>query len=70
MALVYSKQFLIDAFVWRYKDVLEKDTPDSRVHYINMVDAFYDKVGKDKFRVWCSLDADEIKRYKASKICA
>ena len=70
MALAYTKTFLVDAFLWRYNDVLEKDTVPDRNRYVTMVRDFYDKVGKDKFRVWCSLDADEIKRYKASKICA
>ena len=66
MALAYTKTFLVDAFLWRYEDVLEKDTDSDRNHYITMVNDFYDKVGKDRFRVWCSLDADEIKRYKAA----
>lgn len=60
----YSKQFLIDAFIWRYAEVLAKDTKEQVDTYIKMVTNFYDKVGKDKFRVWCSLDAAEIKRYK------
>jgi len=67
MALAYTKSFLVDAFLWRYGDVLAQDTEDERNVYIKMIDAFYDKVGKDKFRIWCSLDADEIKRYKAAK---
>jgi len=67
MALAYTKTFLVDAFLWRYNDVLEKDSDSDRICYINMVNDFYDKVGKDKFRIWCSLDADEIKRYKAAK---
>lgn len=60
----YTKEFLIDAFVWRYMDVLEKDTKEQFDNYVKMVTDFYDKVGRDKFRVWCSLDAAEIKKFK------
>jgi hypothetical protein len=60
----YSKQFLIDAFVWRYMEVLEKDTCEQLDKYIEMVTNFYDKVGKDKFRVWCSLDAEAILNFR------
>ena len=66
MALAYTKSFLVDAFLWRYTDALVKDTAEEIASYVKMVNDFYDKVGKDKFRVWCSLDADEIKRYKAA----
>lgn len=55
------------AFLDRYADVLEKDTPAERTKYVEMIDTFYDKVGKDKFRVWASLDADALKVYKAKK---
>ena len=30
-----------------------------------MADRFYDEVGRDKFRTYCSLDADAIKRFKS-----
>ena len=60
----YTKEFLIDAFVWRYMEVLEKDTKEQFDKYVKMVTDFYDKVGRDKFRVWCSLDAAEIKKFK------
>jgi hypothetical protein len=60
----YSKEFLIDAFIDRYAEVLMQDTKEQLDKYIKMVTDFYDKVGKDKFRVWCSLDADRIKEFK------
>lgn len=60
----YTKEFLMDAFIWRYTEVLEKDTKENADKYIQMISDFYDRVGKDKFRVWCSLDADEIKNFK------
>ena len=64
MAVAYTKPFLVDAFVSRYKEVLEKDTPEEFAKYLKMVNDFYDQVGKDKFRVWCSLDAEAIKKFK------
>lgn len=60
----YAKEFLMDAFIWRYTEVLEKDSKEEADKYIKMVSDFYDKVGRDKFRVWCSLDADEIRNFK------
>lgn len=60
----YTKEFLMDAFIWRYTEVLEKDSKEEADKYIKMVSDFYDKVGRDKFRVWCSLDADEIRKFK------
>jgi hypothetical protein len=62
--MIYSKQFLIDAFIWRYSEVLLKDTCEELDKYVNMVTTFYDKVGKDKFRVWCSLDSDTIQKFR------
>lgn len=60
----YTKEFLVSAFLWRYQEALEKDTKEEAEKYIKMVTDFYDKVGKEKFRVWCSLDAAEIKKFK------
>lgn len=62
----YSKQFLIDAFMSRYVgcslisieklEALEQLASD-----------FYDRVGRDKFRTYASLDADAIRLYKQSQ---
>ncbi len=60
----YSKQFLVDAFLSRFKyyklpiENLEK-----------MANEHYDRVGKDTFRTHCSLDAAAIKDYKATGFC-
>ena len=61
----YTKQFLIDAFMSRYVgcslisieklEALEQLASD-----------FYDRVGRDAFRVYASLDADAIRVYKSS----
>ena len=65
----YTKEFLIDAFLWRYADVLLKYSKEQLEAYVKMVTDFYDEVGRDKFRVWCSLDADEIKKFRLATGC-
>ena len=57
----YTKEFLIDAFMSRY---LALDDIDRLVRLEEMASSFYDEVGKDTFRVYASLDADAIKKYK------
>jgi hypothetical protein len=56
----YSKEFLIDAFVSRYEplglEAVEKQ-------YV-LASRFYDTVTKEKFRSYCSLDAETIAEYK------
>lgn len=56
----YNKDFLVSAFLSRYYS-LETEKFESLE---NMANDFYDEVGKDKFRVYCSLDADAIKKFK------
>lgn len=65
--MTYTKPFLIEAFLSRYTEVLAKDTAEQSAKYVKMLSDFYDSVGKEKFRVWASLDADAIKVFKASK---
>lgn len=61
----YTKEFLIDAFMSRYI----KCTLISIEQLENMekmaID-LYDRVGRDKFRTYASLDAEAIKLYKES----
>lgn len=57
----YTKEFLIDAFLHRYKD--SKPSYDLRA----LAEQCYDSVGKDKFRAYASLDAEAIRQYKAAK---
>lgn len=61
----YTKEFLVSAFLSRYVTLPE----DKFESLATMADSFYDKVGRDKFRVYCSLDADAIKTYKNSDLC-
>ena len=55
----YTKEFLVDAYVSRYKGV-SVDVSQLR----DLAVRHYDKVGKDQFRVAASLDAAEIKKFK------
>lgn len=59
----YSKQFLIDAFLSRYIHCT-LITIEQLEAMEAMAKKFYDEVGRDKFRVYASLDAEAIKLYK------
>lgn len=56
----YTKEFLVAAFLDRYVSLDTQKFGDLE----KMANTFYDDVGRDKFRVYCSLDADAIKKYK------
>lgn len=60
MATAYTRDFLIDAFLSRYYSLSEEKFAELEI----MANKFYDQVGKDKFRVYCSLDAEALKKYK------
>lgn len=62
--MVYTKEFLVDAFLWRYANVLLARTSQQLDDFVNMTNTFYDKVGKNAFRVACALDASEIKKFR------
>lgn len=56
----YTREFLISAFLSRYVEL----PTDDFMRLADMADNFFDEVGRDKFRVYCSLDADAIRVYK------
>lgn len=56
----YSREFLVDAFVSRYKVLGTVVENTQKV----LAEQLYDKVGKDKFRVYASLDAEALKKFK------
>lgn len=61
----YSRDFLIDAFMSRYiKCTLI--SIESLVHLEQMANDLYDRVGRDSFRSYASLDAEAIRVYKNS----
>lgn len=61
----YSRDFLIDAFMSRYvKSTLI--TIEQLVNLEQMANDLYDRVGRDGFRSYASLDADALRVYKNS----
>lgn len=60
----YTKDFLIDAFLWRYTEILLKYTAEHLDEFVKMITDFYDKVGKEQFRVSCTLDAVTIRNFR------
>ena len=61
----YTKEFLIDAFMSRYM-ACQLISVESLEHLEKLATDLYDRVGRDKFRTYASLDADAIKQYKAT----
>lgn len=64
MAQSYSKEFLVAAYLHKFLPVC---TIEQLLELEHNADKFYDKVGRDKFRQYASLDADAIKQYKNEK---
>lgn len=60
----YSKEFLVDAFLYRYTDVLLQKSKKELDEYVEMIYNYYSTVSKDKFREACSLDADALQKFK------
>ena len=61
----YTKDFLVDAFMSRYI-ACQLISVDKLERLEKLAIDLYDRIGKDKFRVYASLDADAIKQYKES----
>jgi hypothetical protein len=59
----YTREFLIDAFVSRYECLGPELAQKQRV----LAEKTWDLMSKEKFRQYCSLDAEAIKLYKQSK---
>jgi hypothetical protein len=60
MAVAYTKEFLVNAYLSRYVKVVGVRLPALRT----LAENHYDAVGKDKFRVSASLDADALKKFR------
>ena len=56
----YTKEFLVDAYLSRYEQVIGVKLPALK----QMAEQHYDAVGKDSFRVSASLDAEALKKFK------
>lgn len=59
----YTKEFLIDVFMSRYINCA-RITIEQLEKLETITTNFYDEVGRDKFRVYASLDAEAIRVYK------
>lgn len=56
----YTREFLINAFLSRYVGI----PTDKFMSLADMAENFFDKVGRDKFRLYSSLDAEALRVYK------
>ena len=63
MALAYTKDFLVEIYASRFLPLGEEVYHKMK----NLGSSFYDKVGKDKFRIYASVDAEAVKQFKAMK---
>jgi len=61
MALAYTKEFLVDAYLSRYTKAVDAA---KLAHLRTLAETHFDSVGKDKFRVSASLDADALKKFR------
>jgi hypothetical protein len=61
----YSRDFLIDAFMSQYIKCTSISI-ETLVRLEQMANDLYDRVGRDSFRNYASLDADAIRVYKNS----
>jgi len=59
----YSRDFLIDAFLSRYLKALNIE---QLLNLEQMANDLYDRVGRDAFRSYASLDAEALRVYKNS----
>ena len=59
----YSRDFLIDAFMSRYIRCT-LITIEQLVNLEQMANDLYDRVGRDSFRTYASLDAEALRVYK------
>jgi hypothetical protein len=59
----YSRDFLIDAFMSRYLKALNIE---QLLNLEQMANDLYDRVGRDAFRSYASLDAEALRVYKNS----
>jgi hypothetical protein len=58
----YSKDFLVECFAYRY-EVLGLEAVETQY---KLAYEFYDKVGREAFRKYASIDAQAISKYKNS----
>jgi hypothetical protein len=60
----YTREFLIDAYLWRFTKI-PSISIEQLLSLEQIANKTYDTYGKDKFRDYCSLDAEYLRNYKA-----
>lgn len=58
--MIYTKEFLIGAFLSRYYSLPTEKFEEQE----KLATKFYNEVSKDKFRTYCSLDAAALRKYR------
>lgn len=59
---MYTKEFLVSAFLSRYMSLSTEKFDELE----RMAEAFFASAGRDKFRIYCSLDAEALETYRNS----
>lgn len=61
MAVAYTKEFLVNVFLHRYRSLSEDKVAGLRA----IAESFYDSAGRDKFRVYACVTPEAVREYKA-----
>jgi len=61
MAVAYTKEFLINVFLYRFRSLDEAKVSGLR----DIAERFYDTAGRDKFRVYASVTPEAVREYKS-----
>ncbi len=62
MPAAYTKEFLIDVFLFRYRSLSQDKVAQLR----DLAERFYLDAGRDKFRVYACVTPEAIREYKAA----
>lgn len=63
MALAYTKEFLVNVFLHRYRNLSQDKIDGLRI----LAERFYDDAGRDKFRVYACVTPEAVREFKAYK---
>lgn len=61
MAIAYTKEFLVNVFLHRYRSLGDEKVCGLR----DLAERFYDTAGRDKFRVYACVTPEAVREYKA-----
>lgn len=63
--MIYDKDFLIEVYLSRYEAICDLD---KLLLLERNASKLYDEVGKEKFRVYASLDAERIREFRGGRV--